>query len=174
MGEGLEHLVDVQSDVHVVEARHLLLGINVRDIFEHQTRRLGTFLGDHLVHANDVRASVQVLATPALRVPVDLQMRHQHPLPVTQISLGGWQPHKVDPPAAQPQPRAGEVVVNLCVRVHLIYRKTGAVLYFRTHLALHTHIKGQTLDSAVHNWVIKRIVMLDVSCVELPVAIDAE
>ena len=56
--EGLEDLVDIQSDVHVVEAPHQLLGLNVRDILEHQTRRLGTFLADHVVHANDVRASV--------------------------------------------------------------------------------------------------------------------
>ena len=67
--EGLEDLVDIQSDVHVVEAPHQLLGLNVRDILEHQTRRLGTFLADHVVHANDVRASVQVLEN--LRFAVD-------------------------------------------------------------------------------------------------------
>ena len=55
-----------------------------------------------------------------------------------------------------------------------MYRKTEVAFYFRTHLALHAHIKGKPLDRAVDNWIIKRIFMLDVSCLELPVAIDAE
>ena len=59
--ERLEDLVDVDADVHVVEAADELLCLDVRDVFEHEAWSLRALLANNVVHSYDVGASVQVL-----------------------------------------------------------------------------------------------------------------
>ena len=64
-----KYLVNVQSDVHVIEAPDQLLGLDVRDILKHETGSLRTLLTNHIIHTHNVRSSIQVLQD--LRFAVD-------------------------------------------------------------------------------------------------------
>lgn len=68
--ERLKYLVNVESDVHVVEATHQLLCLDIGDVFKNEARSLRALLTHHVVHFNDVGASVQVLEN--FRLPIDL------------------------------------------------------------------------------------------------------
>lgn len=68
--ECLQYLVNIELDIQRVKDAHKLLGLDVRDKFEHQTRRLRALFAHHIVHPHNVRPTVQVLQD--FRLTVDL------------------------------------------------------------------------------------------------------
>lgn len=56
--EGFQDFINVESDVQVVKRTRDLLGLDIRNIFKYKARSLRALFTNHVVQADDVRASV--------------------------------------------------------------------------------------------------------------------